>query len=117
TRAAREAGDPDALRQAARGEEEVTRDRAVAVSALLRAAKLRRDRGDLAGAAEDYERALALDPDDETAEAGLRAARRTAEEVPRLVEHLSRAALASKTPARACALHLTVAQLQADSRG
>lgn len=117
TRAARKAGDADALRQAARGEEEVTRDRAVAVSALLSAAKLRRERGDLAGAAEDYERALALDPDDETAEAGLRAARRTADEVPRLVEHLSRAALASKKPARACALHLTVAQLQADSRG
>lgn len=117
TRAARRAGDPDALRQAAQHEEEVTRDRAVAVSALLAAAKLRRDAGDLGGAAEDYEAALALDPDDETAEAGLRAARRSAEEVPRLVEHLTRAALAAKKPARACALHLSVAQLQADSRG
>lgn len=116
TRAARRAKDPDSLRSAAKHEEQTTRDREVAVGLLLEAAKLRRAAGDLPGAAEDYERALALDPDDETAALGLRAARVSAADVPRLIEHLSRAAQASKKPARACALHLAVAELQADSR-
>lgn len=117
TRAAHRAGDADALRQAATREDEVTGDRRTAVNALLTAAKIRRNHGDLAGAAADYEAALALDPDDETAEAGLRATRQSPEELPRLLEHLTRAALAAKTPARACALHLAVARLQADARG
>ncbi len=117
TRAARRAKNPDALRQAARAEEEVTRDRDVAVGLLLEASTLRRESGDLTNAAEDCERALALDADSQAAAAGLRAARRSAEEVPKLIEHLSRAAQAAKNPARACSLHLDVAQLAAESRG
>jgi tetratricopeptide (TPR) repeat protein len=117
TRAARKSGDAEALRQAARHEEDVTHDHSVAVGLLLEAAKLRRAKGDLSGAAEDSERALALDPDSEAAAIGLRAARVTADEVLTLIEHLSRAALAAKNPARACALHLSVAQLQAESKG
>jgi tetratricopeptide (TPR) repeat protein len=117
TRAARAAGDPEALREAARHEEDVTRDRPVAVDALLHAARLRQESNDLLGAAEDYERALALDPDDAGAAAGLRAVRKGKSEVPRLLDHLGRAALAARDPRRACALHLEVAELQADGRG
>ena len=115
TRAARAARDADAMRQAARSEDEVTRDHAVAVSLLLEAAQLHLAAQNTDGAAEDYERALALDPENADGATGLSATLMKTGDTPRLIELLGRAAHLAKNPERVCDLHLTVAKLQAET--
>ncbi|HJL18801.1 MAG TPA: tetratricopeptide repeat protein, partial [Sandaracinaceae bacterium LLY-WYZ-13_1] len=114
TRAARAARDPSGLREAARHEHEITRDRPVAVGVLLEAAALHlaADRADEAAA--DYARALELDPENEDAATGLHATLVPLDRVPELIDRLGRAARAAGDAGRGCALHRTVAQLAAD---
>ena len=114
TLAARLARDPAALVEAARGEVHITRDRPVAVAALLLAARLSYDRDAEDAAASAYEEALRLDPDHPEATTGLMMTMMSSAAVPRLSELLMQAAHAAQDVGRQCVLHMSVAQLAAD---
>lgn len=116
TRAARAARDPAAMREAARYETLVTRDRETAVALLREAARLffEADREDDAAAC--YTEALSLAPDDPESAAGVMATMTRASLVSHLVEVLSRAAQAATDPSRASTLHLCIAFYQAEVR-
>ena len=116
TRAARAARDPAAMREAARYETLVTRDRATAVALLREAARLflEADREDDAAAC--YTEALSLAPDDPEAATGAMATMTRASLVSHLIEVLSRAAQAATDPSRASTLHLCIAFYQAEVR-
>lgn len=116
SRAALSAKNAEALREAARHEAEVTRDLYVAVGLLLQAAMQHLSEDLIDEAAEDYERALAMEPGNERAAAGLRATLSRPDQAPRLIELLSRAAAAAEQPERMLELHLAVAALQAQWR-
>ena len=116
SRAALEAEDAAALRQAANFEVSVTRDTRTAVGLLLRAAHVRITANEVDEGARDYETAIGLDPDSPRAAAGLRATLSRPDQAAHLIDLLSRAALACREPHRAAALHLSVADLQARTR-
>lgn len=113
SRAAIEADLPEAMREAARHESEVTRDPEVAVGLLLRAAYGHLSRDQLDEASSDYERAIAMAPDNPRAAAGLSATLSRPDQAPQLIQLLSRAAASARVPDRALDLHLKVADLQA----
>lgn len=117
SRAALLAKDPDAARSAAMRERDVTGDLRAAVGVLLRAAHLRLDAGQVDEAAKDYETAIGLDPDSRQAASGLRATLSRPDQAPQLIDLLSRAALACHDAAHSASLHLSVAELQAESKG
>ncbi|MEQ8457523.1 MAG: tetratricopeptide repeat protein [Sandaracinaceae bacterium] len=116
TRAARRAQSPEALRAAAKHESEVTRDRELAVSLLLEAARLAHESGEGEASAADYEHALSIAPENEDAARGLVSMLIGLQQFARLIELLTRAAHAAKDPARVAALHLECARLQAEAR-
>ncbi|MGE3634572.1 MAG: tetratricopeptide repeat protein, partial [Sandaracinaceae bacterium] len=116
SRAALAARDSTALRTASRYEAEVVRDVPVAVGLLLHAAyqHLLAEQAD--AAAEDYERALEMESDNERAAAGLKATLSRPDQAAKLIEILGRAATHASDPARALELHLDVANLHATWR-
>ncbi|MEC7523811.1 MAG: tetratricopeptide repeat protein [Myxococcota bacterium] len=116
TRAARLAQSAEALRAAAKHESEITRDRDLAVGLLLEAARIAHESGEGEASAADFERALAIDPENVDAAAGLVSMLIGLQQFERLVELLTRAAHAAKDPSRIAALHLEVARLQAEAR-
>ena len=116
TLAARATGDPEAMRLAARHERFVTRDLDESVTLSLEAAQVLYDAGHEDRSSAAFAEALELEPDSPEAAAGLMASMMRSELIPRLIELLTHAAYAAKDPTRTTALHLTVAQLQADLR-
>lgn len=116
SRAALRADDADALRSAAHQEKEVTRDRRAAVSLFLEAAFGHMVGEEIDEATVDYEEALALDPENLRAAAGLRATLCRPDQAPKLIDLLGRAAAASEDVERSASLHLAIAELQAEVR-
>lgn len=116
TLAARATGDPEAMRLAARHERHVTRDLDESVTLSLEAAQILYDAGHEDRAAAAFAEALELEPDSPEAAAGLMASMMRSELIPRLIELLTHAAYAARDTTRTAALHLSVAQLQADLR-
>lgn len=114
TRAARAARDPEGMREAARREAWVTRDRATAVALLREAGRIEYERGRENAAAACYEEALSLAPDDPEAASGVMATMMRGSMIVHLLDVLGRAAHAARDPSRAAALHLAIALFQAD---
>ncbi|MEM9071194.1 MAG: tetratricopeptide repeat protein [Myxococcota bacterium] len=114
SRAAQATGDPGALQRAARMERSVTRDLGMAVRLSLDAAEALAAADQEEDAAGAYAQALEMDPDNPEAATGLMATMMRGPAVPHLVELLTHAAFAANDPSRACILHLSAAQLQAD---
>ncbi|MGF1465260.1 MAG: tetratricopeptide repeat protein [Sandaracinaceae bacterium] len=117
TRAARSARSPSAMRAAARFEHEVIGDTATAVALSLEAASLHVERDEPDEAAEDYSRALEIDPDTEEASRGLVDLLPPLGRLGDLLDRLHRAALSTADPERAAALHLQLSALHAEARG
>lgn len=112
--AARALGDAAALLEAARGERDVTRDRPLAVRLFLDAAEAFVATGQEERAAACYAEALEAQPDSPEAAMGLMATLMHRDGVPFLIERLAHASRSARDPSRAAALHLCVAQLQAE---
>lgn len=113
SRAALQADSPEAMREAAKHEAEITRDRPVAVGLLLRAAAGHGYAEQWDEASANYERALAMESDNARAASGLKATMSRPDQAPKLVELLGRAAASAKQPARVLELHLDVADIHA----
>jgi len=104
-------GDPRAMAEAARLEAELTRKPELAAKLFVRAGILRQDRMNDLGAVEDYERALEVWPDDtQGAERILQPLLDTGQ-VQRLIDILSKTALAARSAERKTALSLEVGGL------
>ncbi len=114
TLAARAVADPNAMREAARGERDVIRDRKAAVSLWLDAAELAMAAGQESDAAACYAEALETAPDSPEAAMGLMATMMYLDGVPLLVDRLQHASRIARDPSRAAALHRCVAQLHAE---
>ncbi|MEM9194549.1 MAG: tetratricopeptide repeat protein, partial [Myxococcota bacterium] len=114
-RVANELDDPNAVADAARREASQTQSPEKAAKLLVRGAKVRIERlDDRGGAQEDLERALELDPDDPEAASLLTRMLRQKKEIPRLGDLLARAAGSAKSGERIASLWMQVADLQAD---
>lgn len=116
TRAARQSGDANALREAALREARTTRDKPLAVRLLQESAELRYKENDFDGTVIDLEKALELDPGNQLVAERLTPVLIMLTQVPKLIELLNRAADAVKKPQRSAELHLEVAGLFASHR-
>ncbi len=113
SRLAERLGDPAALSEAARREAQVVGDPQEAARLLLRSATLRAERlGDEAGAVEDLEQAIEMDPQSEAVDLLEGLLRRRGEEE-RLASMLSRVAEHAERPERRAELYRRLARLQA----
>lgn len=116
TRAARQSGDANALREAALREARTTRDKPLAVRLLQESAELRYKENDFDGTVIDLEKALELDPGNQLVAERLTPVLIMLNQVPKLIELLNRAADEVKKPQRSAELHLEVAGLFAAHR-
>lgn len=111
SRTARRLADPGALQEAALREARTTGHVPTAVMLLEDSARLHLAQRDLEGAANDFEKALELDPGHVVVSKALKAVLLRIDQAERLVEQLSRAADMVSQPDRKAELYLDVAEL------